>query len=514
MDALTQNAGPRRPGGGREHFLFVLWRRKGILIATFVLITACTAIVSKNLPRIYEATSTLWVSEEREAAAFDAVQAGEVLARTYARIADSRVIAGRVADEAPFAISGGDVLRDMTFEPVSETQLLRVTAENRSATRARVLANLYAEEVIEYSRNELADASDSRIAVADLATTPTQPARPKPTLYTIVGALLALGMGVGLAFLAELVDRRIRRADELGELLEVPILAEVPLRSSNPAARVAFDETFRLLRTNLQFLARGDRPIRSLTVVSPSEGDGKSSVALNLALSFAEAGQEVLLIEGDMRRPGLSRSLRPMRPEGDSDAVTPEDSLATPVERVAGGRGGGVHPTIGLSSYLTDSLGIRHVIYDTDIPHLRVIPAGLLPPNPSTLLDPRRCRMLLDDATQQGALVVIDTPPLSVGAEGSTLATSSDGTLMVVDLRVSHRPVVKRAREQLDVLGAHLLGAVINRIRRSPEVGAYAYTYRYTEGERSGLLRRRRDNGKDARAGDRRAGEKDTPARL
>jgi polysaccharide biosynthesis transport protein len=510
VDAVTQSPRPNRTGSGREHFLFVLWRRKAILIATFVLITAGTAIVSKNLPPVYEATSTLWVSEEREAAAFDAVQAGEVLARTYARIADSRVIAGRVAARAPFEISGGELLRDMSFEPVSETQLLRVTAANGDARRARFLANLYAEELIDYSRTKLANASDSRIAVADLATTPTQPARPKPTLYTIVGALLALGVGVGLAFLAELVDRRIRTADELGELLDVPVLAEVPIRSSSPAARAAFDETFRLLRTNLQFLGRGARPVRSLTVVSPSEGDGKSSVALNLALSLAEAGQDVLLIEGDMRRPGLSRSLRSMRTEKPSDPLTPDDSLATPVERVAGGRGGGgVHPVIGLSSYLTDSIRIEAVIYDTDTPHLRVIPAGLLPPNPSTLLDPERCRRLIDDATEYVGMVVIDTPPLSVGAEGSTLAASSDGALMVVDLRVSHRTVVKRAREQLDVLGAHLLGAVVNRVRRSPEVGAYAYTYRYTERERTGLLRRRRENGKRARAN-----KEDTPARV
>lgn len=483
----------------REHFLFVLWRRKGILIATFLLITACTAIISKNLPEEYEATSTLWVNEEGEAAAFDAVQAGEVLARTYARIADSRVIAGRVAADAPFEISGGKLLSDMTFEPVSETQLLRVTAENGDANRARILANLYADELIAYSRTELADASDSSIAVADRATTPTQPARPKPTLYTIVGALLALGVGVALAFLAELIDRRVRSSDQLASLLDVPVLAEVPIRSSSPSARAAFDETFRLLRTNLQFLGRGDRPVRSLTVVSPSEGDGKSSVALNMALSLAEAGQDVLLIEGDMRRPGLSRSLRPMHPGETSEPLTPEDSLATPVERVAGGRGAGVHPTLGLSSYLTESIGIDTVIYDTDTPHLRVVPAGVLPPNPSTLLDPERCQMLIAEATRQAAMVVIDTPPLSVGAEGSTLAASTDGALMVVDLRVSHRPVIERAREQLDVLGAQLLGAVVNRVRHSPEVGAYAYTYRYSEGERKGLLRRRRDNGSRSR---------------
>jgi polysaccharide biosynthesis transport protein len=499
MESASATSGPGRSAGGRDHFLFVLWRRKGILIATFLLITACTAIVSKNLPEEYEATATLWVSEEREAAAFDAVQAGEVLARTYARIADSRVIAGRVAATADFEISGGELLNDMTFEPVSETQLLRVTAESGDAVRARELANLYADELIAYSRTELADASDSSIAVADRATTPTQPARPKPTLYTIVGALLALGVGVALAFLAELIDRRVRSGEELGSLLEVPVLAEVPTRSSSAAARVAFDETFRLLRTNLQFLGRGDRPLRSLTVVSPSEGDGKSSVALNLALSLAEAGQDVLLIEADMRRPGLSRSLSPIGVDERSEPVTPDDSLATPVERVAGGRGAGVHPTLGLSSYLTESIALETVVYDTDTPHLRVVPAGLLPPNPSTLLDPERCQLLIQEATRQATMVVIDTPPLSVGAEGSTLAASSDGALMVVDLRVSHRPVIQRASEQLDVLGARLLGVVVNRIRKSPDVGAYAYTYRYTEGERSGLLRRKRDDGRRSR---------------
>src|SRR5688500_14262651 len=113
VESPNQTSGATRPSSGRDHFLFVLWRRKAILIATLVLITASTAIVSKSLPRVYEATATLWVSEEREAAAFDAVQAGEVLARTYARIADSPVIAGQVANAAPFEISGGDLLNSM-----------------------------------------------------------------------------------------------------------------------------------------------------------------------------------------------------------------------------------------------------------------------------------------------------------------------------------------------------------------------------------------------------------------
>jgi capsular exopolysaccharide synthesis family protein len=471
---------PVSPPGApaRERFAVVLWRRKWILILTALLVTGVTAAVSKSLPEEYDAKATLWITEETGTAAFDAVQAGEVLARTYAQVADSPILADRVAVGLPFEASGGDVQSAMDFEPVSETQLLRIEATDGDPERARILANAYAEEFIDYSRAQLGETVASQITFADRASTPSQPARPQPTLYTLVGALLGLIAGTGMAFLAELLDRRVRSNDELEELLAAPILAQVPQRTRAAAAEAAFEETFRVLRTNLQFMNRDGVPLRSLTVVSPSEGDGKSSVAFHLAVSMAEAGYSVILVEADMRRPGLRR-------------------LALPdhEERI----------TVGLSTFLTSPPDLDAVLYQTDHEGLMFIPAGVLPPAPSTLLDAARSRMLFTEAQRRASMVIVDTPPLSVGAEAATLAASADGALMVVDPRISRKAAVRRVRQQLSVVGASLIGVVVNRVKTLTDIGAYAYRYEPAENGRGRERRSRRARRREARERQRQA---------
>jgi capsular exopolysaccharide synthesis family protein len=448
----------------RERFAVVLWRRKWTLLLTALLVTGVTATVSKSLPKEYEATATLWVTEEGTAA-FDAVQAGEVLARTYAQVADSPILAERVAAQLPFEASGGDVLSAMDFEPVSETQLLRIAATDRNEDRARILANAYAEEFIDYSTAQLGETVQSQITFADRASTPQQPARPQPTLYTLVGGLIGVILGIAMAFLRELLDRRVHSTEELQDILAAPTLAHVPLLTRSPAAESAFQETFRLLRTNLQFMKRDGEALRSLSVVSPSEGDGKSSVAFNLAVSMAEAGYSAILVEADMRRPGLRRLALP-----DHDG-----ELAA-----------------GLSTFLSaQSPDLGDVLYETAYERLLFVPAGVLPPAPSTLVDAARSRMLFAAAAARASIVIVDTPPLSVGAEAATLAASSDGALMVVDTRISTKSAVRRVRQQLTVVGASLLGVVVNRVRTMPEMGAYAYRYRPEENGASTLRGRR-----------------------
>jgi polysaccharide biosynthesis transport protein len=465
MPERFASAGTNPDAPSPDRFIVVVWRHKWILLATFLAITAATAAVSKSLPKEYEATAVLWVTEESGTAAFDAVQAGEVLARTYSQVADSPILAARVARELPFDASSGEVEGAMSIEPVSETQLLEVVAAQEGPDRARILANAYAGAFIEYSSTKLGETARSEIAFADRASTPRQPARPKPTLYTLVGAMIGLLAGIGMAFLAELLDRRVRSVDELEELLDAPPLAHVPVLTGDALTSAAFDETFRLLGTNLQFL---DPELKSVVVVSPSESDGKSSVSYHLARAIAEAGTEVILVEADMRRPGLSR------------LVFPKGSEA---------------PHEGLSTYLTRmSPELGSVILQTSVPRLSFVPAGVLPQAPSTLLDATRTRMLLKEAGRRAELIIIDTPPLSVGAEASTLAGTCDGALVVVDLRVSSKRAVRAARQQLRVVGARVLGVVVNRVRAVPDMGAYAYRYRSAAngetGRRGGRRRR------------------------
>jgi receptor protein-tyrosine kinase len=438
----------------RKRLVVVLWHRKWILLGTFVALTVLAGVISKSLPKEYEATATLWVTEGSGTATFDAVQAGQVLAGTYGRVADNRLLADRVAEELPFESSGGDLLNAMLFEPISETQLLEITATSRNAEHARVIANTYARVFIDYSQTNLGDAVNARIAFAAPASVPGQPARPQPTLYTLAGALLGLALGVGLAFLADALDQRVRSSRELEGLAGGPILARVPRRTNDPETTVAFEETFRLLRTNLQFLRGGDQ-LRSLVVVSPSASDGKSTVAYQLARSFAETDTSVILVEADMRRPSLRRTVLPSRGRGDQ--------------------------TKGLSNYLSRKEGLDAVLCATDLRQLKFVPAGVLPPAPSTLMNIQAARVLLEDALERADLVIVDTPPLSVGAEANILAASADGALMVIDPKVSKKSAVRHAGRQLSVVKATLLGVVLNSVRSLPDIGPYAYSYRINE---------------------------------
>lgn len=427
----------------------VFWRRKWIIVATVVILTALTAVVSRSLPKEYESTATLWVVESNSSSTtFDSVQAGQVLAGTYGNVADNQLLAEKVASELPFEKSGDDVLNSMKFEPVQETQLLKLTATDQNAVQARVIANTYARTFIAYSKSQLGDVVNADITFAAPASVPNGPARPQPLLYTVAGFLISLALGAGLALLAEMLDRRIRSSEELEQLVGVPVLARIPLKGKDPELHEAFEESFRLLRTNLQFLDRSQ--LRSLAVVSPSPSDGKSTIAFELAKAFAEADLRVILIEADMRRPSLGA--------------------------VVGSRGGG--PTTrqaGLSDYLSRKSDLSSVLLPTNLPTLRFVSSGLLPPSPSRQFSAERTQKLLTDARQEADLVIVDTPPLSIGAEASTIAASADGTLMVVDLKTSNKPKIRSVRVQLAVVGAELLGVVVNRVTKMANVEPYGY---------------------------------------
>lgn len=450
-DAPDPSAVPSTDGTTHRRLVEIVWRRKWIVLATFVVLTVFVAAVSRALPKEYESTATLWVTQGNGATNFDAVQAGQVLAGTYGQVADNRALADQVASDLPFEAEGEELLDAMKFEPVPETQLLRIVAADGDPVRARVIANTYARTFIEYSRDQLANAVNADITFAALASTPTAPSRPKPMLYTVVGAILAWLLGIGIAVLAEALDRRVRSSEELEGLVAAPVLARIPRRGRDVESQAAFDEAFRLLRTNLQFLQRDGVKLRSLAVVSPSPGDGKSTVAFRLAHSFAESDMRAILIEADMRRPTLATKLG-----GGSSRDDSSDR--------------------GLSDYLSRRADLSAVLADTDVPNLQFIPSGILPPSPSSLFSAERTRVLVSEALEHADVVILDTAPLSIGAEASTIAAIADGTLLVVDLASSSRGTIAREREQLSRVQANLLGVAVNGVRKLPSVEPYGYT--------------------------------------
>jgi capsular exopolysaccharide synthesis family protein len=426
--------------------LSVMWRRKGVILATFLTFVVVTAVVSKTLDKVYSTHATLFVALAADQQTFDSVQASQAVARSYADIIDSPNIAQRVAVRMGGGTTRKEVLDASSFETVVDTQLLQITAEDNDPDRAKLIADTYAAVFTQYARENLAQETKATISVADPAPRPTSAARPKPTLYTLIAAIFGLALGIALAFLRERIDHRLRSSEDVELRFDRPVLGRVPRRGRSDASVTAFREAFRILRTNLQFAARG-APLRSIAITSGSEGEGKTTTAVQLALATAELGQSVILVEADFRRPRLQEELLPDR----SEPLRP-----------------------GLSNFIVEAAELDDVVYPTARPNIDLVPSGPLPPSPSALLESRRARGLIGSLLDRADFVIVDCPPLAIGADASVISSWVDGVVVVVDLASSTDRMVLAGVRQLDAVQADTLGLVLNRDREA-EPTSYGY---------------------------------------
>jgi capsular exopolysaccharide synthesis family protein len=216
-------------------------------------------------------------------------------------------------------------------------------------------------------------------------------------------------------------------------------------------------EAFRALRTNIQY-SSVDRPIETLLITSPSPQDGKSTVAANLGIVVAQTGREVVLIEGDLHQPKLHQLF-------------------------------GLPGHAGLSDLFVNSLDqLESTLVETAAPHLSLLPAGKLPPNPTELLDSERARRILEQIGRRAELTLIDSPPITAVADAAVLAPQVDGVLLVVRANSTKLQLARDALEQLERVGANVLGLVITGIKTRNTRYTYYYGYYSRErGEQPGV---------------------------
>src|SRR3954452_21964824 len=426
--------------------MLVLWRRKWIVLGVFLAFAISAAIVSKALEKVYETKSTLIVAANSKGQTFDQVQASQALARSYEQIMGSPNIARLVADRLAEADTKDYVLAHTSSEPIPQTQLIKITAEDPDPARAKHVANTFAAVFVKYARQNLVGTTDARISVADLAPLETEAARPKPTLYTLIAGLLGLALGVGLAFLRDRLDHRLRTPSDVEARFEIPVLARVPRRGRSDTQVAAFNESYRILRTNLQFAA-GNGRLDSLAITSGAEGEGKTTTVVQLAVASAEVGLRVAILEADLRRPALQQRLRP-------DTVEP------------------LRP--GFSNYLVEGTPLEEIIHATPRPGVDLVPSGPVPPSPAALLETERARGIVDELLRTHDIVLVDCPPLNVAADASIVASWVDGGIVVVDLNTSKEDTVRDAIRRLRTVYAPLVGLLLNR-DRGAEVSRYDY---------------------------------------
>lgn len=332
-----------------------------------------------------------------------------------------------------------------------QEQLLRAL-EERQVTLRSTFANL-----LSYSSGNVANL----LSVIEPAIAPSTPISPRPLLNILLAAIVGLFLGAAFVFLMAYIDDTIKNPDDVQEAIGLTTLGTVMRMKGDRGRqeiyrlvtllypRSAVAEAYRTIRTNIEF-ASVDTPNRTLLVTSSISGEGKTVTAANLAVAFAQAGRRVLLVDADLRKPGIHRVFD-------------------------------LPNAHGLTTLLRSEVSVDSIAHPTEQANLRVLTTGPLPPNPAELLGSQRMRVILDRLTASGDLIIFDGPPLQAVTDSAMLGSVATGTLLVVGAGRSRRDAVRYGREALAKAGANVLGAVLNGVN-APAHGEYYGSYG-SEGE-------------------------------
>jgi capsular exopolysaccharide synthesis family protein len=300
----------------------------------------------------------------------------------------------------------------------------------------------------------------NNVRILDRATTPRFPVSPRFSLNLSAGLFGGLLLGMLLVFGIEALDNTVKTPEAAEALVGAPLLGMLPIlvharqRSAenaterdltvfkDPTSPAA--EACRSIRTNLMFLS-AEKEVHVLVVTSPGPQDGKTTAAISLAVTMAQGGSRVLLIDTDMRKPRIHRSF-------------------------------GLKSDRGLSTVMMGDAKLADVISSSEVPNLDVLPCGPTPPNPAELIHTERFRQILEQCKRDYARVVMDSPPAGFVTDPAILGNLADGVVLVVRAGHTTREAVSFARRQLNDARARILGVVINRTdRRTGGYGYYSY---------------------------------------
>lgn len=475
-------------------------RRKWLLLAIVVVIPVAVYVGSSLLPKTYQSEATIDVQATADPSTLFSNQI-----RSSSGIAEAQTLikttlvgrrAARILGLPPS--SAKELVGHVSVAPTnpsdSKGEFLTITAQDSSPTEAARIANAFARAIAQTRTSSATHQIERTIATlmaqgksgggeestrealalqlqqlrllkaGQTGTTPiieaavpaTTPISPQPKRDTVIALILALLIAAAIAPLLDRIDRRIREPGELEELLEAPVLAMIPddaFPGHPPGPHVR--ESFETLRASLTYF-NVDRSLSSLVVASPIQKDGKTTVAINLALAYALDERDVILIDGDLRRPQVATRL-------------------------------GKEVDVGLDSVLVGEKTLEEalVYVDAGAGRLRILPGATTPPNPAVLLGSQRMRLLLAELTEQVDMVVIDTPGLLAVSDAIPLFNQVAGSVIVSRLNRTPKDAVRRAKQVIVSAGGTVLGGVATGAHAGGLYGYYGY-YGYYGGSENG----------------------------
>lgn len=448
----------------RDHIRMLAMHWFGVLLILLAVVAAAAAYTFTQ-PKVYQADSAALVQTYGGASpALGTVTDSYARSRatTYIQLAESRSVAERVIDDLGLSTSPQSLIGRISVNQPVDTAYLEITATADSPEDARELADGWTDALAAEVASK--DDPDNRqrngtpyIDSVESAALPGSPVSPRPELNLGIAVLVGLALGYGYALLRTTLDLRLRSPEAVQKRFDVPVVGAIPMADAlgikDNRAQVVLEggsspkqyeaaEAFRKLRTNLVFM-NVDNPPRRIVLTSPQPGDGKSTVAANLAAAVAYSGQQVVLVDGDLRRPMVAESMQ-------------------------------VDEGVGLTDVLVGRVTLADAVQSSPKdPHLFVLPAGRIPPNPSELLGSESMRTALERLAED-YLVIIDAPPLLPVTDAAILTRSVDGALVVISTGKTVEAELKQALDNLEAVGGRALGIIMNKSSRKG-MGYYQY---------------------------------------
>jgi non-specific protein-tyrosine kinase len=484
------------------------WRWKFLILFFIVAAPAVAYLLELGKPNVYESSALVGVNSTSVNTS-TLNSSGSFQTTNVTAIADL-VTTSPVADLAAGLMkppaNPAQIVGEVSASGDVTTNFVKINATDRSPQRAAAIANAFAQAIskhlqqsalneinvtisglrvqlshlgktdptrpgLQQQLNQLVASKNTQggeAAILQAATPSSTPAGPHRRRAVELGLLIGILLAIGAVALAESGDRRLRVPEDLEAFTELPLLAAIaPTAFSGSLETGPEDgEAFQMLRTALMYF-NVDKPLSSVMITSPGEKDGKTTVATRLGLAAAQAGLNVVLVDGDLRRAQVSSKLN-------------------------------VHTQSGLGALLAGELPLADVLVEYPLPEnvsdgrLLVLPAGYPPPNPSALLSSRRAVDVLRELESNSDLVIIDTPAALAVSDPVPLMSRVDGIVIVARMNRSTRQMIRRLQKIVDQAHGTLVGVVATGVSSGPGYEHYYPKYYTSNGSANGSDTKRR----------------------
>lgn len=441
-------------------YLRILRRNWFLVVAATLIGLLAGGAASLLVKPTYKAETQLFVAIQSSGSVSDLQQGNtfsQARVQSYVKTVSTPAVLQPAIDALGLDLVSSELSRRVVASTDLNTVLINISVSDSSPVQAAAIAQAVADSLVKVvdglEKPKTGGTSPVSLSVITPATAPSAPSAPNTRLNLALGVVAGLALGLVAAILRNTLDFRIRSEADLRHVTDAPLLGGIAFdqdASKKPlltqtAPQSPRAESFRQLRTNLQF-ANVAGNAKTVLLTSSLPGEGKSTTATNLAIALAQAGQTVCLIDADLRRPMVNEYL-------------------------------GLDRTAGLTTALVGAADVNDLLQSWGTDNLFVLASGQIPPNPSELLGSEAMRQLLARLENVFDTIVIDAPPLLPVTDAAVLGQYVGGIVVVVGSQKTKRHDVERALTALQLVGANVLGIVLNQLpSKGPD--AYAYSYR------------------------------------